>query len=358
MDNLELRKLSSNLLKKSKHQAKPDKCIMCGEPQTSFCNSHLIPQMILKNIAKDGKVLYSNSLVGFEVLDIEKGVNNAGTFHYICSKCDGMLFQSYENREALKNIPSDIMLSEIAMKNMLMMLSKRNEEKQIYAIAQKQYNGLENKEVLDEIQDWDTIEYLENLEIYKKIIDTKSSGCFQILYWNKLPYVSPIAVQTPIVLYKDMNGDIVNDVYSDDPKCRMQNMHLCIFPMENETVILLFYHKRNKNYRKLRHQFNSISEGEKLEFINYIIFAYTENYFISKTIQEIIESDENLKKLSQECNGNPNFGFLDAWNMVCEYTPVDRGDIPNFLLKEYALQECNSVLDKNTPGKLQPYIGN
>lgn len=73
MDNIEQRKKIANILKRAKNTAKPDKCIVCGEAQTSFCNSHLVPQMILKTIAEDGKLLHANALVGIEVLDIEKG---------------------------------------------------------------------------------------------------------------------------------------------------------------------------------------------------------------------------------------------------------------------------------------------
>lgn len=137
--------------------------------------------MILKTIAEDGKVLHSNALMGIEVLDIEKGINNAGTFHFICRKCDGVLFQDYENRDALMNYPSDNMLVEIAMKNMLLMLSKRGEEKAIFNIIQKENNVFENKEILDEIQGLDTKEYLEDFRFYKEIIDEKNldvSKCY------------------------------------------------------------------------------------------------------------------------------------------------------------------------------------
>lgn len=53
MDNIEQRKKLANILKRAQNTAKPDKCIVCGETQTSFCNSHLIPQMILKTIAEE-----------------------------------------------------------------------------------------------------------------------------------------------------------------------------------------------------------------------------------------------------------------------------------------------------------------
>lgn len=109
-------------------------------------------------------------------------------------------------------------------------------------------------------------------------------------------------------------------------------MHLVILPLKEESVILAFYHKRDKLYRKLRHQINCSPEQKVLRFLNYIIFAYTENYFILKTIQSTIEEDEKVSKLGQESNENPNLGFSGLDNYFgLRYQPVSMDEIPNFL---------------------------
>lgn len=344
MDVIENKKKLANILKRAKNTAKPNKCIVCDKIQTSFCNSHLIPQMVLKTIAENGKLLHPNTLIGIEILDTEKGINNAGTFQFICRKCDSELFQDYENPDKMKNYPTDKMMAEIALKNMLLMLSKRNEEKEIFNIVQKEMNGFVNKEILDEIQEVDIQEYLNDLHLYQQIIKNNSTGCFQVLYWKKLPYIVPVAVQSPIAVYKDMNGDIINDVYEENPDCRMQNLHVCVFPIENETIVLVFYHKRDKNYRRLRHQFNSSSDEKCLRFINYLIFAYTEHYFFAKSIRNKIEFDENMVKLSKEINGNPDFGFMEIQDFFSEYISVSMNDIPNFLSEEYSLQKDDQLI--------------
>jgi hypothetical protein len=97
VDIVEIRKKTSKLLSKARNAAKPDKCILCGKPQTSFCNSHSVPQLALRNITSDGKLLHASALIGIEVVDNEKGVNNSGTFHFICNECDGTFFQDYES---------------------------------------------------------------------------------------------------------------------------------------------------------------------------------------------------------------------------------------------------------------------
>ena len=73
-------------------------------------------------------------------------------------------------------------------------------------------------------------------------------------------------------------------------------------------------------------------------YLNYLIFAYSENYFISKKILNTLETDEALKKLSREINGIPNLGqvnLLDIQNW--SYAPVSMNDIPNFLSREWAI---------------------
>lgn len=50
----ELRKEYSRLTNKSKQQAKKSECLWCGKKITRFCNSHSVPQCVLKNIDIDG----------------------------------------------------------------------------------------------------------------------------------------------------------------------------------------------------------------------------------------------------------------------------------------------------------------
>ena len=87
------------MLSEARKKAKPQKCILCGKEQSSFCNSHSVPQMCLRPIADQGKVLHASLAMGFDVgvVDLEGGVNNSGTFNNICRECDKKFFQDYEN---------------------------------------------------------------------------------------------------------------------------------------------------------------------------------------------------------------------------------------------------------------------
>lgn len=341
VDKITIRKKMNKMLAEARKKAKPTKCMICGKNQTSFCNSHSVPEMFLKEISENGMLLHATASIGmdFEIVDLEDGIKRSGTFHNICNECDNSFFQDYENPDNIVVKPTDKMLAEIAVKNILIQLDKREIEKQLIEVQQEQYNLYVNPEGGINLKELDIKEYEAEFELHKTISVDNRKGEYQILFWDVLPYCVPIAMQSAIAMPKDMYGEQINDVFDFSKTTRMQYMHMAILPLKNESVILAFYHKRDKLYRNLRHQINSSSKEQILEFLNYVIFAYTENYFISKRIQQTIETNENLRKLSQENNEYPELGMLGINNMFgIGYKPITRDEIPNFLSEEWAIK--------------------
>ena len=131
---IEATKVMNKILKDSRSQAKQRKCYYCGRDCTSFCNSHTLPAFCLRNIARDGKVFYLNTIINMPLQKNDKGVNEAGTFHLICRDCDSKIFQDYEDPNNYEDIPSIKMLAQIDMKNNLKNISKRLVENEMYDI--------------------------------------------------------------------------------------------------------------------------------------------------------------------------------------------------------------------------------
>ena len=136
-NKIEINKKVSSLITEATKNAKLECCILCHKPCSSFCNSHSIPQFALKRIAEDGKVMLP---LQDEILTIGKdtGVNKAGTFHIICRDCDSRTFQLYEDPNAYNSKPTDQMLAQIALKDVLLMISKRNQEREQYKLVGEQ----------------------------------------------------------------------------------------------------------------------------------------------------------------------------------------------------------------------------
>lgn len=321
---------------------------MCGKEQSSFCNSHSVPQMCLRPIADKGKVLYASSAMGFDtgVVDVDGGVNNSGTFNYICRECDAKFFQDYENPDNIIQPPTDKILAEIAVKNMLLQLNKRANEQELIPVLQRELGMYENPDDLSKIKTLDQKEYEEVL-FHQGIVKNNKLGEYQILFRKVLPYKVPIAAQSAIVLPYDMEGNILNEIYNLDESVRMQYMHIAVLPLKDVSVVLAFYHKRDKLYRKLRHQINSSSQEKVLQYINYLIFEYTENVYFSKKIEAELKNNKMIEKVSQEANGLPTFGHLSVYNMFgMDYEAVKPEDIPNFLDENWAIKE-----EENTDGE-------
>lgn len=339
IDKIEYKKEINLIMQQARAMAKPEHCLLCGEPQTGFCNSHSVPRFTLKSIAESGKVFLATKILGTESFDVESGVNNSGTFHLICNKCDGTFFQDYESQDNMLNNVTDKMLAEIVVKDILLQLDRKNIVKYFYKIWQQHKHTFLNPEDLYATLEFDIKNYTEEMNFHKDIALNSVTGGYQILHYEILPYKIPIAFQSAIALDRDIEGLKVNDLHDfPDMNYRFQHLHIAGFPMEKSSCILAFYHKRDKRYRKLRHQFNSVSENTKLQYLNYLIFAYTENYFISKRILTELETNTKLKQLSSEANGRPNFGLFDEHNSYgAGYIPVSMNDIPNFLSKEWAI---------------------
>lgn len=140
-DIIEVRKKVNKMLSEARKKAKPPKCILCGKEQSSFCNSHSVPQMCLRPIADRGKVLHASLAMGFDigVVDLDGGVNKSGTFNYICRECDAKFFQDYENPDNIIQPPTDKILAEIAVKNMLLQLNKRANEQELIQVVQREF---------------------------------------------------------------------------------------------------------------------------------------------------------------------------------------------------------------------------
>lgn len=112
-------------IKEVRKRMKPIKCPLCKRPLGKACNSHSVPRMILNTISKDGYLYNKNIVDNIDFTDSINGINKTGTFQYICRTCDNNFFADYEQPEVIHTYPSDKMLVEIAIKNVLQKCKQR-----------------------------------------------------------------------------------------------------------------------------------------------------------------------------------------------------------------------------------------
>lgn len=281
---IEARKTYSKLINKSKQQAKKSECLWCGEKITRFCNSHSLPQCILRNIDTDGKVDYFNSMLNLPLINSDKGINEAGTFKLLCRECDGKIFQDYENLASLCVRPSETVLEEIALKNVLMMLNKRYIEIELFNNMKNEFSMPYPYEVKQEANSLDERDFWCDFIRIKDMIHTSSDekSKFKLFYWRQLDYIIPIAFQGLVTLYGDLNGDLVTDVYNTSEDVIVKHMHICMFPLETSSVVFAFYHEEDHEYDNFANQFDELDDDEKLTVLSYIVYEYCEDMFFAK----------------------------------------------------------------------------
>lgn len=284
-DNLiEIRKKISSLMNESKRRAKKNECLWCGKKITSLCNSHSVPQCVLKNIEVNGKFDYFNTLAELPVMNLDKGLNEAGTFKLLCRDCDSLLFKDYEDLNKLRVEPTGRMLAEIALKNLLVILNKRYIEIEMQKVLQEtmeipSYYNMKHQLHIKELDlkdfGW---EYLRAKSIVQNGIDDD----YKLLYWKRLDYVIPIAFQGLVVLYGDLEGNVVSDIYDFSEANIVKNLHICLFPLKNESVVFMFYHKDDHEYDVFAEQFNTLDDTQKLQLIGYILYERCEDMLFAK----------------------------------------------------------------------------
>lgn len=333
------KKMFSKTYKSSLLKSKRTNCFYCNKPCNSFCNSHTIPAFCLEHIASNGKLFHMNTIVDVPLLKKDKGINESGTFHMICRDCDSKIFQDYENESNYNNIPTTKMLAQIAMKCNLKLISKREFENAFYEEMCKLKYPLNIAGLRQTINEMDLKEYISAYNKAKKSSLKPFNGDYHIYTYIQLPYRIPIAFQGSLSLICDLNGNIINDIYNHNADYEIKNVYLCVFPFESKSVIMFFIEKGNNRYSSFFKQFKKLPLSEQLKVINFIIFAYTEDYFISPTISEQI-LNQMFTVASKSTDLISSTPFVNAVDIVKEhYSFNEMQTIPNILSKEYQIKE-------------------
>lgn len=334
-------KYYNQIRKLSEKDFKREECIVCGKKTLGFCNSHSVPAFILRNIAENGYVYSTNKLTKYCLKD-NLGIKEAGTFRVICRECDNSLFRSYESEGALKNIITEEMMNSIALKCLLLAYYKskigfyslrrlltdldvKNE------VSSDTYFGLKEQVLVHKI---------DSLDLYQEIkefISKRNLKKFKILFWEVLDYKIPISFQNCVTLHGDLKGYVVNDVYNHNES--MEHMFIGAFPLKDVSIVMAFYPAENTKYDRFEKQFLSKCIEEQLEIINYIVFLYTEDYFIAPNIESSILTNKIMMNLAKDIN-ELKYDWTNKEKQInfrLHQLRKRKPRIPNLLSREYAL---------------------
>ena len=286
--------------------SKVDECVICHKKMTSACNSHVVPQFILKNVSENGKVAYGIALNSISINGIykETGINNAHTFRLICKDCDNRLFKDYENLNHLLNFDelSDTLkskiLCEMALKTRLSHISMKYKSivtRDMVAggkIAKMEEEGKVFAERVDMNDHFDTNETLIRDINY-------GINPFVMLFNEVLDYNVSIATQTIINYNYDLNGKQIFDPSAVSFENIGNYFYLMILPLGDKTRIMFYIEKdKYEKVNDLVEQFKALSFEEKLHFIFISLIIHDEQFYMSPSfVERINKHDRKLKRL-------------------------------------------------------------
>lgn len=338
--NLQLSKTMSQ----ARTNAKRETCFYCGKKVSSFCNSHSIPRFVLDNIDTDGEVLSTNAILHLPPAALKEttGLKKTGTFQILCNDCDSRIFQDYENPEAYpqSTMPDAKVIAQIALKNYLRVIAKRFFEVELEKLNIGNHPSAFFKHSIG-VKKLDLTKY-GNLYRKAKSASEKGYKSYYVCYYKMLDYVVPLAFQGMVVLPVGLHGEKINDIFNYNPKYDLSDLHICIFPLKTQTAIIMFVEDGDHRYRRFYKEFNTLPLEEQLGIINYTILLLSEDIAFSKSVYDIVQS-ENLKKCSAKsliaCSDYP---YEDASTVSSslsqDFNLADWGSIENLLSKKYALR--------------------
>ena len=212
-EEIAVQKQVSDFFKTAEKRAKQDRCVLCGKICSSFANSHSVPRFIIKRISVEGKLKTFNDIVGLH--SRRNSVNNSWTFRIICSECENHNFSAYEDEDALLQVPTNKILAEIALKNALLMLHKYRVdcESEKESIRIGAFVG--ETDVLPIMNALNISDMNFEIRRSKKIIDKELKSGYKTLFYKVIDWVSPLAFQSAMCVYKNLDGSVLNQIYSE-----------------------------------------------------------------------------------------------------------------------------------------------
>jgi hypothetical protein len=187
-----------------------------------------------------------------------------------------------------------------------------------------------------------------NVRDYRKeinIINGSRPYKFISIFDVSLNYVVPIAVQTNINLIRGISGEVINNIYDYDEHYDLYPLHICIFPLQNFTRILIFLQKNHlKRYKRFIKDFSKLPLIDKLHLLAYIIPLYTESFLMAENINQDIINSPEMKKLFQKIgfyqgllpsNDNTYVNTQAIKETEEEYSLIHYKEVPNYLSEEY-----------------------
>ncbi|WP_157455346.1 SEC-C domain-containing protein [Carnobacterium maltaromaticum] len=253
---------------------------------------------ILNRISEDGHLYIIDGIVKkFELTPEFKKIskNKASTFFGFCDYHDNVIFSPIETKIYTNTEEQNFLFSyrsfcvayhKITRKMNLMKKGlKENPESMLQEYQINMYR----------INQFDLADAeLEHKQMNEML---KNENYSDLKYFSyTLNYEINFATASYFAVAEDMNGNEINNTKDLSESNIIPRLFVTVFPTEGKSLIIIACNiKHSQKYENLFQQFSQASEATLLNYLNYIIINYTEDYYFRPSK---IDSLSDVKKHS------------------------------------------------------------
>lgn len=334
-------------------QREQTSCTLCGKEiknkNRAFHKSHTVPFFCLENIKglykKNYGVLTADYL-GLQTIFSDKefiGTNKAGVFYSICSQCDQEKFSIYESEDSLLHRSAKDIVDSLALK---IYLNELFNSRFMAFKSTLDYSDLTENQIVssyfDSIGkmkeptiDVDIRDFQEDLMFAQNSFENGYSN-YRIIYNKILDYTVPIAAQASIPISQNVDFTKLQNVTMLNHR-KIEDLLVCIFPLKNKSVIIVFYKIGDQLMKKYSKQFMKLKDKEKLREIFYLLIRYkAANYFFSPLVKDIL-CNENIRGVCSIEDTTIKMGKEEI--SLADFEDQNwKNNLPLLLGEEYSLQ--------------------
>lgn len=242
----------------------------------------------LNRISKDGHVYQISGEIskkkGHHAVFKKISRNKASTFFGFCDYHDTELFKPIELREYTGEPIQNFLFAFRA--SALEYHRKQRLLNNIRNLFKKFPAGMLDPIMVNtyRVTVLDVEDYAKDYNLFK---ENYLMGNFEILRTisRTLDYEVEFTTSSAFAVQFDYTGKEINDIYHDKSENKMPSIYVSVYPIENQTVIVLSHLlSDNKVYKEYFDQLDGLTNEEFTQHLNYLIIEYTENVFFSPNL--------------------------------------------------------------------------
>lgn len=122
----------------------------------------------------------------------------------------------------------------------------------------------------------------------------------------------------------------------------LKEIHVCALPFKDFSIVMMFVDVNLKKYNNFYRQLSTLPQDTQLAIVNYIIFLYSEDFYMSPSISKKILENKEFKRVVGQLTTAVSDSPIQTPAIIAAKSTFDLnnwGSIPNLLDKAYEITQ-------------------